>query len=215
MTIPASGQLSFRDINVETSTTATWQLSVDDERFRSLAGGSTGAVSLSGNYGSSFNGFYFYPRQTSTAGWNIVQQLASRSNSQLRNYIGTDGSISTDPFGTTISSTSAPVRFYTPITTGIAGSATLQIRIQQTSWTGTTGVGSWNWNIGFSGSTWGATTTMDTGWVNYDSPILFSQSLVSPGAAFDVTAGGTISMRQTAAPGTVISVPFTFRVFAL
>lgn len=56
MTIPVTGALSFNDINVETATTGTWQLSLNDERFRSLAGGSANntAVSLSVQYGATF-----------------------------------------------------------------------------------------------------------------------------------------------------------------
>jgi hypothetical protein len=225
MTLPASGAISFNDINVESGAVATSQLSLDDFRFRNLIGGGAPntSASLNSGYGVSFNGFYFYPRQISSTGWNIVETPGSRKNSQTRLNLESNGAVSaTAPFDTLVSN-SSPDRFVTPLTTSYAASGTMQVRIQVSSWTGTTTVGDWRWNVGFGGSTYfisspgnsNPTLPMDLGWVNWNTPLIWSQALVDPGAAFDNTVAGTISMRRTATPAVVTTVPYSIRVYAL
>jgi hypothetical protein len=53
MTLPASGELSFSDINVELGVVESTQASLGQFSFRSLAGVQSGAISMSDFYGKS------------------------------------------------------------------------------------------------------------------------------------------------------------------
>ena len=222
MTLQSSGAISFNNINTAAGTTATWQLSCNDERFRNLAGGSaySSQVSLSSSYSQALNGFYYYPRQTSSM--SIVVQQASRQNNRVDIYVGTDGSFGINCFtsGATVISKTTPDRFYTPLTTNIANN--YQVNFFQTGWSNSSGVGSWNWSRDSQGWSTGAGVgaTSATGWaaanISFTSNAFYlTQAQVSPGAAYDITATGTFQIRLTATPTTIISIPFSIRVFAL
>ena len=219
MTIPVTGPLSFNDINVETATTGTWQLSYDDERFRSLAGGSaTGStVSLSVQYGATHNGFYFYPRQNAI---NYTKQIGSRASGSITFYLASNGQVGAGEAPGTPGYIT-PSRWYTPQTTGIASS--YQFRLVQSGATrsGTATNDSWGWQIGTPGTIFGTAYPnggFDSGWVtgpiNGDI-IFFSQNRVTVDGSFDVTVTGNVSIRQTSAPSNIITKPFTFRIYAL
>ena len=79
MTLPASGPISFNDINVELGVSGTTQASMGQTSFRTLAGVASGQISMSNFYGKS-NAFAFTISSNQTnanlrtlavnAGWN-------------------------------------------------------------------------------------------------------------------------------------------------
>jgi hypothetical protein len=218
MTIPVTGALSFNNINVETATTATWQLSLDHERFRNLAGGSSTAtqVSLSVHYGASHNGFYFYPRQNSI---NTLLAQGTRNAAYLPLYLASDGSVGAGVAQGTPGYIT-PSRWYTPITASIATS--YQFRLVQTgaTRTGTATNDTWQWLFGTPASVTGQAYPnigFDSGWQNGPIPgdiIFLNQGANPANGSFDVTVTGNVSIRQTASPATLITKPFTFRIYA-
>lgn len=79
MTLPASGPISFNDINVELGVSGTTQASLGQASYRTLAGVASGAISMSNFYGKA-NAFAFTISTNQTnanlrtlavnAGWN-------------------------------------------------------------------------------------------------------------------------------------------------
>lgn len=219
MTLPVSGALSFNAINVETATTGTWQLSLDDERFRSLAGGSGQGtqVSLSVDYGASHNGFYFYPKQNSI---NTTLNPGNRNTAYLPLYLASDGTVGAGVAQGTPGYTT-PSRWYTPVTTGIASS--YQFRLVQTgaTRTGSATNDTWQWLFGTPAMVTGQAYPnigFDSGWQNgpITGDIIFLNQGANPAnGSFDVTVTGNVSIRQTAVPSNIITKTFTFRIYAL
>ena len=53
MALPASGAISFRDINVELNLSPTAQISLNDAAVRTLFGIASGAIAMGAGYGKS------------------------------------------------------------------------------------------------------------------------------------------------------------------
>lgn len=103
MTLPASGPISFNNINVELGVSGTTQASLGQTSYRNLAGVASGQISMSNFYGKS-NQFAFTisSNQTSAnlatlataAGWNGSSQLVATIASGVyisSNSTGTPG----------------------------------------------------------------------------------------------------------------------------
>lgn len=103
MTLPASGAISFNDINVELGVAGTTQASLGQASFRALAGVASGAISMSDFYGKSSQfAFSIASNQTNAnlatlataAGWNGASKLVATINSGVyvsSNTTGTPG----------------------------------------------------------------------------------------------------------------------------
>lgn len=103
MTLPASGAISFNNINVELGLSGTTQASLGQASFRALAGVASGAISMSNFYGKA-NQFAFTISSNQTnanlatlataAGWNGTSKVVATINSGIycsSNSTGTPG----------------------------------------------------------------------------------------------------------------------------
>ena len=89
MALPASGAISFRDINVELGLSPTAQISLGSPNVRTLFGIGSGAIAMSAGYGKS-NQFAFSITSNQTnadlrtlainAGWNQSSALVATIN---------------------------------------------------------------------------------------------------------------------------------------
>ena len=89
MTLPASGAISFNNINVELGVSGTTQASLGQTSYRNLAGVASGAISMSNFYGKS-NTFSFSIASNQTnanlrtlavnAGWNQASNVSATIN---------------------------------------------------------------------------------------------------------------------------------------
>jgi hypothetical protein len=92
MALPASGPISFNDINVELGVAGTTQASLDQASYRTLAGVPSGTISLSNFYGKS-NQFAFTIASNQTnanlrtlavnAGWNESSKVVATIDSGI------------------------------------------------------------------------------------------------------------------------------------
>ena len=99
MTLPASGPISFNNINVELGVSGTTQASLGQASYRTLAGVASGAISMSNFYGKS-NQFAFTISSNQTnanlatlataAGWNGSSKLVATIGSGV--YISSNAS---------------------------------------------------------------------------------------------------------------------------
>ena len=90
MTLPASGAISFNNINVELGVSGTTQASLGQTSYRNLAGVASGAISMSNFYGKA-NQFAFTISSNQTnanlrtlavnAGWNQSSKVVATINS--------------------------------------------------------------------------------------------------------------------------------------
>lgn len=90
MTLPASGAISFNNINVELGVSGTTQASLGQASYRTLAGVASGAISMSNFYGKA-NAFPFTISTDQTnanlrslavaAGWNQSTRVVATINS--------------------------------------------------------------------------------------------------------------------------------------
>jgi len=92
MTLPASGAISFNNINVELGVSGTTQASLGQTSYRNLAGVASGAISMSNFYGkSNIFSFSIASNQTNAnlrtlavnAGWNQTSRVAATINSGI------------------------------------------------------------------------------------------------------------------------------------
>jgi hypothetical protein len=93
MTLPASGAISFNDINVELGVSGTTQASLNQASYRTLAGVPSGAISLSDFYGKA-NAFAFTISSNQTnanlrtlavnAGWNQSTKVVATIGSGVQ-----------------------------------------------------------------------------------------------------------------------------------
>lgn len=103
MALPASGPISFNDINVELGVSGTTQASLGQTSYRTLAGVASGQISMSNFYGKS-NAFSFTISTNQTnanlrslavsAGWNQSTKVIATINSGVyvsSNSTGTPG----------------------------------------------------------------------------------------------------------------------------
>lgn len=103
MTLPASGAISFNNINVELGVSGTTQASLGQASYRTLAGVASGAISMSNFYGKS-NQFAFTISSNQTnanlrtlavnAGWNQSSKVVATIGSGVyisSNSTGTPG----------------------------------------------------------------------------------------------------------------------------
>ena len=98
MTLPASGPISFNDINVELGVAGTTQASLGQASYRTLAGVPSGAISMNNFYGKS-NEFAFTISSNQTnadlrtlavsAGWDQASRVVATINSGV--YISSNG----------------------------------------------------------------------------------------------------------------------------
>lgn len=98
MTLPASGAISFNNINVELGVAGTTTASLGQASYRTLAGVPTGAITMSNFYGKA-NQFSFTIGSNQTnanlrslalaAGWNGTTKVAATINSGI--YISSNG----------------------------------------------------------------------------------------------------------------------------
>ena len=98
MALPASGPISFNDINVELGVAGTTQASLDQASYRTLAGVPSGTISLSNFYGKA-NQFAFTISSNQTnanlatlataAGWNESSKVVATIDSGI--YISSNG----------------------------------------------------------------------------------------------------------------------------
>jgi hypothetical protein len=98
MTLPASGAISFNNINVELGVSGTTQASLGQTSYRNLAGVASGAISMSNFYGKA-NEFAFTISSNQTnanlrtlavnAGWNQSSKVVATINSGV--YISSNG----------------------------------------------------------------------------------------------------------------------------
>jgi len=89
MTLPASGPISFNNINVELGVSGTTQASLGQASYRALAGVASGAISMSNFYGKA-NQFAFTISSNQTdgnlrtlaiaAGWNQASKVVATVN---------------------------------------------------------------------------------------------------------------------------------------
>jgi hypothetical protein len=92
MTLPASGAISFNNINVELGVSGTTQASLGQTSYRNLAGVASGAISMSNFYGKA-NEFAFAIASNQTnanlrtlavnAGWNQSSKVVATINSGI------------------------------------------------------------------------------------------------------------------------------------
>lgn len=100
MALPASGQISFNDINVELGVAGTTQASLGQTSYRNLAGVASGAISMSNFYGKS-NAFSFTISANTAnanlrtlavaAGWNQSSKVVATINSGIYVYSTSTG----------------------------------------------------------------------------------------------------------------------------
>lgn len=100
MTLPASGAISFNNINVELGVAGTTQASLGQTSYRTLAGVASGAISMSNFYGKA-NQFAFTIASNQTnanlaslataAGWNGSSKVVATINSGVTIYSTSTG----------------------------------------------------------------------------------------------------------------------------
>lgn len=103
MTLPASGPITFSEVNVELGLSSTAQISLNDAAVRALFGVPSGAISMSDGYGKA-NQFAFTISSNQTnanlatlataAGWNGTSKVIATINSGIycsSNSTGTPG----------------------------------------------------------------------------------------------------------------------------
>jgi|688.fasta_scaffold298710_2 hypothetical protein len=98
MTLPASGPISFNNINVELGVSGTTQASLGQSSYRTLAGVASGQISMSNFYGKA-NQFAFTISSNQTnanlrtlavnAGWNQSSKVVATINGGI--YISSNG----------------------------------------------------------------------------------------------------------------------------
>jgi hypothetical protein len=98
MTLPASGAISFNNINVELGVSGTTQASLGQASYRTLAGVASGAISMSNFYGKA-NQFAFTISSNQTnanlrtlavnAGWNQSSKVVATIGSGI--YVSSNG----------------------------------------------------------------------------------------------------------------------------
>lgn len=100
MTLPASGAISFNNINVELGAAGTTQASLGQASYRTLAGVPSGAISMSNFYGKA-NAFPFNIASNTTnanlrslavaAGWNQASNVIATINAGVTIYSTSTG----------------------------------------------------------------------------------------------------------------------------
>ena len=123
MTLPASGAISLRDVNVELGLPIGNPISLNDTAVRTLFGKPSGSISLADGYGKSNSQLAF-----NTTGGIYVTNYGDGEGGYSSVNIYADGTIVYQAYtsGAAAPTPSAPTAWYSPVTGGIGATHSVQ-----------------------------------------------------------------------------------------
>jgi len=151
MTLPASGAISLRDVNVELGLPIGNPISLNDTAVRTLFGKPSGSISLTDGYGKSSSVFGF-----DTANTIYVQNSSDGEGGDAYVFFNTTGTITYAGNIHGYIATGSPTAWFTPATVGIGASYEIKM------------VGNVVTTANIFGVAYG-TSAIDTGWVSLDT----------------------------------------------